>query len=230
MKRFYKTTGVEEVEGGFCVKLDTRALPAPSKVAMTLPTLALAEAIAGEWEAQGEKIDAATMPFMAFAATVVDKIMPNLDHVHETIITYGGTDLLSYWAEAPERLIKLQYDAWNKHLEWTKSRFSPGLITTAGIVPVAQPDETLEAFAKAIVSMNPWQLGGVVELTQVTGSLVLGIAHLEGEASIDELIDCATVDERFQEERWGEDDEALAIRAKKEQDMRNAAAYLALLT
>lgn len=229
MKRFYKTTGIVEQDGGYGVVLDNRALPAPSKVAMVLPTKALAETIAAEWDAQGEKIDAATMPFMAFASTVVDKIIPHLDHVHETIITYGGTDLLSYWAESPERLIKLQHDAWQKHLDWSKARFAPGLITTAGVVPVDQPVETLEGMSKAVIAVTPWQLAGLVDLTQITGSLVLALAHVEGEATIDELIACATVDELFQEERWGKDDEATQVRLKKEQEMRNASHYLALL-
>jgi len=217
VKRFYKTTSVEPTDGGFKVMLDMRALPAPSKKAMVLPTEALANSISTEWGSQGEKIDAATMPNMAFASTVIDKIVPNLDHVHENVITYGGTDLLSYWADAPDRL------------KWAKTRFAPGLATTAGIVPIEQPEHTLAALDAAVVALNPWALGGVVDLTQITGSLVLGLAHYEGAADIEELIACATLDERFQEERWGEDDEALAIRAKKIQDLRNAASYLTLL-
>ena len=45
-------------------------------------------------------------------------------------------------------------------------------------------------------------------MTQIGGSLVGLLAHLEDAIDAEALYDVATLDERFQAEQWGEDEEA----------------------
>ena len=55
-KRFYKDVSVSD--GAFYqVLLDNRVIKTPAKRALMLPTLALADAVAGEWRDQDGKID-----------------------------------------------------------------------------------------------------------------------------------------------------------------------------
>ena len=54
MKRFYRNVDVVELDACYAVTLDGRAMGTPGKAALDLPSRNLAEAIAGEWKAQGD--------------------------------------------------------------------------------------------------------------------------------------------------------------------------------
>ncbi len=56
-KRFYKTAAAERLGDAWTVALDGRTLKTPARAALAFPTRGLAEAIAAEWEGQGEHID-----------------------------------------------------------------------------------------------------------------------------------------------------------------------------
>ncbi len=55
IKRFYRQVAVESGEAGHGVTLDGRPVRTPAKAALLLPTRALAEAIAAEWDAQEDE-------------------------------------------------------------------------------------------------------------------------------------------------------------------------------
>ena len=66
-KRFYKTVSVVPERDGFVVKLDQYSLKTPAKKSsdkktLLLPNECLAELVASEWDAQGDKIDPISMP------------------------------------------------------------------------------------------------------------------------------------------------------------------------
>jgi len=62
MRKFYTEASVVTADAGFQVALDSRIVKTPSKATLLLPTYALAEAMAAEWRAQGDKIDTNSMP------------------------------------------------------------------------------------------------------------------------------------------------------------------------
>src|SRR5277367_2871493 len=55
-RRFYAKAAAVPAEGGFAVQLDGRTPRSPTGAALVLPTAALAETVASEWEAQLEYI------------------------------------------------------------------------------------------------------------------------------------------------------------------------------
>ena len=107
-KRFWKSASVEACEGGFTVTLDGRAVKTPAKAPLVLPTRAMAEAVAAEWQAQGEKIDPLTMPVTRSANAALDKVRAQQAEVAELVAAYGETDLLCYRAKMPEELVARQ--------------------------------------------------------------------------------------------------------------------------
>ena len=118
MKRFYKNVDVVPAGGGFGVTLDGKPIKSPAKADFTLPSQALAEAIAAEWDAQADEVVPSTMPLMQLAATAIDKVAPNREVIIDTVAPYGGTDLLCYRAEAPAALAARQAAAWQPLLDW----------------------------------------------------------------------------------------------------------------
>ena len=61
-KRFWTEARAEPAEGGFAVHLDGRAVRTPAKAPLVVPSRAMAEAIAAEWQAQETVVDPRSMP------------------------------------------------------------------------------------------------------------------------------------------------------------------------
>jgi len=221
-KRFWKAAMVEAVEGGFTVKLDGRAVKTPAKAALIVPTRAMAEAVAAEWQAQGEKIDPGTMPVTRSANAALDKVAAQKAEVAELIAAYGETDLLCYRAEAPEELAALQSAAWDRWLDWAAHRFDARLTVTLGVVPITQPDPAMAALSARVAACDIWELAALHDLVGITGSLVLGLAVAEGALSSENAWSASRIDEDWQIVQWGEDEEAAELAALKKQALLHA--------
>ena len=227
-KRFWKQAEVVAAENGFTVSLDGRALKTPAKTAFWVPTTALAEEVAKEWQAQDSKIKPETMPYTRTANSALDKVYPQFSAVADMLAAYGGSDLLCYRAETPQELVARQHTAWTPLLEWTKAEFGAELSVVQGIMPVAQPETSLRPLSQAVHSLNPFQLAAFHDLVAISGSLVIGLAIARGHILPDAGFDLSRIDENWQIEFWGHDEEAAESEALKREGLRHAARFLAL--
>lgn len=229
MKRVYKAVDVRTDNSGFVVTLDGRDLRSPGRNPLALPTRALAEAIAGEWDAQGEKVDPATMAMMGFAATVTDRITPQRDHVVGEIAGFGGSDLLCFLAEGPSELVARQAERWTPWRAHVERRLGIALSVTSGIMPVRQPIEALAAFRDAVEATDDWRLAPLHTVTSITGSLILALAFIEDALAAEAAFELSQIDEAFQAEKWGLDREAELRRRNLLADMLAAEKFKGLL-
>ncbi|WP_455372282.1 ATP12 family chaperone protein [Limibacillus halophilus] len=228
-KRFYRQASAGEAEGGFAVLLDGRPVRSPLKQPVTLPSAALAEALAAEWEAQGEEIVPESMPLTALACTALDRAGPQRAELEEQLLAYGGNDLVCYWAEHPEALVARQRAVWKPLLDWCRERFGARLDARQGILHSAQPSESLEALRKALSSLDPFRLAALSSACGTSGSLVIALALLEGRLDAENAFQAAELDASFQIERWGEDAEAAARRTVVRQELAAVEEFLHLL-
>ena len=77
-ERFWTTVGIAADGDGFAIELDGRRVRTPAKAALILPTLAMAQAVAAEWEAQTDRIDPRMMPVTRSANAAIDKVRHHL--------------------------------------------------------------------------------------------------------------------------------------------------------
>lgn len=229
MKRFWKTAETVPDEAGWAVRLDGRPVRTPARALLVVPGEALARAIAAEWDAQGEAIDARTMPMTGFANATLDRVLPALGAFRGQVAAYAESDLLCYRAEAPDALIARQRALWDPLLDWARSTHGVDFAVTSGIVPVDQPARTLAALRGAIEALDPWLLAPAATLTQIGGTLVGTFALFAGAIEADALFDAASLDELWQAEQWGEDAEAAARLAGRRAEFLDAARYCALV-
>lgn len=213
MKRFYKTVSVEPAAGGFEVRLDNRPIRSPAKAPLVFSSVALAGGVAGEWEAQGEQIDANSMPLMQLSSTAVDLIPAKRPDIVAAVSAYAETDLLCYRAEHPQELVERQHRAWQPLLDWATLRFDAPLQVCAGLMPKPQSPEALRALRNAVESHDDWMLSALQTATGACGSLVVALALLDGRLSAVEAFEVSQLDENYQIEQWGEDPEAAKRRA-----------------
>lgn len=227
-KRFWKSADVVQVENGFAVELDGRTVKTPLKTPIAVPTRALADAMALEWDAQGEKVAPMTMPVTRAVNATLDKVIPQRAEVADMLAEYGACDLLCYRATHPEALIERQQAAWDPLLDWAKTRFDAPLQATNGIMHVVQSPDAIAALRAPVHQFTPWELTAVHEFVTITGSLVLALAAAEDAVPLETLWTHARIDEDWQEEQWGEDEEATNMAQAKRAAFFQAATFLAL--
>lgn len=225
MKRFYTGVAVIAGEVGFEIHLDGRPVRTPARAPLALPNGALADAVAQEWRAQGERIDPASMPFTGLANAAIDHVAPDPARFAAAIARYGESDLLCYRAEGPLELVARQAAAWDPLLDWARTRYDIAFRVTQGIVPVAQPPETLERLGQVVAAMDAFTLAGLSNLVALSGSLVAGLALVEGVQDGPAIWRAAEIDESWQVERWGEDAEASANAVRRARDFAMSCAF-----
>ncbi|MEE9140604.1 MAG: ATP12 family protein [Alphaproteobacteria bacterium] len=228
MKRFYSMAEVAERNGGFTVVLDGRPVRTPAKASLSLPTRALAEAVAEEWRAQEEEIRPQSMRLMRLAVTAIDRVSRQRDAVIEEIAAYAATDLVCYRAEQPASLAARQQAAWQPLVDWAARRYDARLRVTAGLMPVQQPQAATGALRSAVAVLDDMMLTGLHNATAACGSAVIALALAEGRVGPDEAWELSLVDETFQVEQWGEDGEAARRHQALREDIASAARFMEL--
>ncbi len=228
-KRFYKSVTVDQVDGGWQVALDGRALKTPARSPLTIASRKLADAVAAEWDGQVDKIRPETMPVFRLLATGIDRVGPRRDEVIAASLKFAETDLLCYRADRQSDLAELQQARWQPLLDWARDEYGAELRVTAGLIPISQPASALSTLCGVIAGLEALTLTGVSALAGAMGSLVLALALARGRIDADEAGQLALLDEIFQAGRWGEDEEARANRARTLADIADTARFLKLI-
>ena len=225
-KRFYENVEVVEDEGGHAVRLDGRPVRTPGRSVLAFPSAAVAGAVAGEWEAQGERIDPRTMPATRLANTALDGVASDEQAVREDVVRYVGSDLVCYRADGPPGLVAREAAAWDPYLDWAAEGFGAHFVLAEGVMHVAQPAEAIRAFSREVGDVEgPFRLAGLHVMTALTGSALIALAVARGRVEVGEAWAHAHVDEDWNVEQWGEDAEAARRRRQREAEMRVAALF-----
>ncbi|MBI1188459.1 MAG: ATPase [Alphaproteobacteria bacterium] len=206
-KRFFKAARVAETDGGATVALDGRSLRTPGKLAFIVPTRALAEACAAEWNAQGDAIIPHTMPLTRLANVAIERTPQTRDALVATIAKHGETDLLCHRADAPGTLVARQSAAWDPLVAWAGDTlsFRPRIVTGVAAAP-----NDIAPLSEAAAALDDFRLTALAHGVGLAGSAILGFALLRGRVDAAAAFDAAHLDDLFQIETWGEDDEARA--------------------
>jgi chaperone required for assembly of F1-ATPase len=113
-------------------------------------------------------------------------------------------------------------------LAWAAEVLQAPLVTTRGVMHVAQPQASLAAIRRAMSDFGPYELVGVHDLVAISGSAVLALAVTHGHLSADAAWQASRIDETWQAELWGQDDEAAAAEAQRRADFFAAERFLRL--
>ena len=208
MKKFYKQAAVTTLAEGYGIELDGRAIKTPTKSDFVVPTLALAEAISQEWQSQGDDVDLKNMALTTFSYASIDRVGIHRDLIIDEVTAYAATDLLCYPAENPQELVALQAAKWPPLLLWAKEALGVDLHVAQGIIALRQPDASMSAARGHVAACDNFTLAGLDRLTHIMGSLVLALAVVQGHVTAEEAYELGHIEERWQAETWGSDEEA----------------------
>ena len=210
-KRFWKTATALQTDAGYTIHLDARPVKTPAKRPLVVPTHAMAQAIAAEWDAQHGVIKPQTMPVTRAANSAIDKVAVQFDTVVDIIAAYGATDLLCYRAPTPPELIQLQNTHWDPLLHWAATTLNTPLQAVSGVMHIAQNPASLHRLHAMTAALTPFQLAAFHDLVALSGSLILAFAAVKGKLAAAEAWDISRIDETYQISLWGTDDEAASL-------------------
>ena len=217
MKRFYKEASIGETEGGqaWRVLLDGRPIKTAGGRPQVVPTRALAEALAAEWTAQGEQIDARSFHLRDLADFAVDAVSDAREQTIRDLLPYAETDTLCYRAEPGEAFHERQLAVWEPLLAEAETRYDVHFTRISGIIPKPQPAETLARIELALAAESDFSLAALKMLSSLAASLVIAMSAIRPGADAEALWKAANLEEDWQVELWGEDWEAAEHRAAR---------------
>ena len=233
IRKFYKQVSVEargEAGVGWRVMLDANELKTMAKRDLHLPSRSLAMAVAHEWNAQERDILPQTMPVTQLVFTGLDNFADVLDEIRDETAHYGETDLLCYRVTEPRALAAIQDEQWQPLLDWAAKQLDAPLTVTRGIMAVTQPRQSVAALRRPLARLDVLHITALRTLVGATGSLVLALAVYFGRLSPKQAVELATVEECFQIETWGSDDELEATLMGKPEDAEAAGVILSSLS
>lgn len=227
-KRFYTTAGITSAPDGFGIVLDDKPIRTPSGRPLLAPTREIAEAIAAEWAAQTDIINPMTMPLTRLANSVIEAVADRVEAVVDDVAKYFESDLLFYRAGHPDSLVEREARHWDPVVFWAAETLGAHFILAEGIMHVRQPDQAVAA-ARSALPLEPWRIAALHVVTTLTGSALLALALLHGRLDEDQVWSAAHVDEDWNSEQWGVDEEVTARRAARLIDFKAAAWVLKVL-
>lgn len=207
-KRFWADVAVSEGAGDFEVRLDGRAVRTPQGRTMTLPTAALAEAVAAEWAQVAEHVDYAHMPLTRLAFAAVDRMAETLAETRAEALRYAETDLTCYPSDYPQALIVRETAAWQPVLAWAEAELGLRFHQNKTLIHKPQPAETLEKISVLLNGISIYERAGLMSAVPLFGSVVLALGLWRGRLTGAEAFAASRVGEDFQAEQWGRDTEA----------------------
>lgn len=210
MKRFWTRADAVAGAAGWTVALDDRPVRTPAGQPLTLPTKALALAVAAEWAGVEGELAPERLRLTGLANAAVDWIAPDPAAFAATLAPYADTDLLCYRADGPAELIARQATEWDRALDAFADRHGVEFVRVIGVIPQAQLSLTRQVLLRRLDARDSFALAAMATLITTTGSLVLALLLADHGWTGQAGWSAATLDDRWQSERWGQDEEAQA--------------------
>lgn len=226
--RFYRDVTVEKAGQTYRILLDGKPVRTPAGAALPLPNENLAQAVADEWQAQGEKIQPESLPLTKLANTAIDRMSVNRAAWIEQILAFAKSDSVCYRAATPSGLVERQTAQWDPLMKWARERYGARFRTATGIGFVEQPPGAVAALAHRLADHDDFVLAAIHAAASLTGSAIIALCLSDGRLDADEAFAASQLDEIYQAERWGEDEQALIQSHSKATELTNIARFLRL--
>ncbi|MEM9670047.1 MAG: ATP12 family protein [Pseudomonadota bacterium] len=212
MKRFYKQAEAIERDGQWAVALDGRVIKTPARADLVVNDRSIGEAIAAEWNGQGETVDVASMHVTRLVNVAIDQTPAERDAMADEVARYCETDLLCFLAGEDQRELRdRQIALWRPIREWAGKALGIVLLEApGGVLHQTQPPTSLDAARGHVSAFNDLQLTAFLFGMGIYGSALLMFAVEKGKVSPFEAYQHSILDEIWQAEKWGSDDEAEA--------------------
>lgn len=132
------------------------------------------------------------------------------------LMQFARSDCLLYWAPN-EEVFRRQEKLWLPVLQWVGELIHGELETTKGLDEPLENRKYAPFFEKIIQNLSDAAFAAFYLVASITRSNLLALAFVKGKLSADEVFESAFVEELWQAEVWGIDEEA----EKRRQSIRS---------
>ncbi|KAF6092406.1 ATP synthase mitochondrial F1 complex assembly factor 2 [Phyllostomus discolor] len=198
-KRFYQNVSITQGEGGFEINLDHRKLKTPQAKLFTVPSEALAIAVATEWDCQQDTIKFYTMHLTTLCNTSLDNpTQRNKDQLIRAAVKFLDTDTICYRVEEPETLVELQKNEWDPIITWAEKRYGVEIGSSTSIMGPNIPDRTREVLVSHLASYSMWALQGIEFVVSQLKSMVLTLGLIDLRLTVEQAVLLSRLEEEYQ--------------------------------
>lgn len=216
-------TITHEVEGYALWYNPGKPVRTPLGAPVRLPSRALATAVAEA--VNTAQTPRALPPLARIACAAIDLTPPRREAIQEELLGYLETDLLRYRADPASEIGKIQALHWDPVIAKLEMRFAVFLPVTEGILPVPVEPKTVDTLRERIRICDAFAIAALSAAVTATGSLLLGLALMEGMADAQALIAIARLEEDWQAARFGKDEEQEQMLAGRAAEIEAAAKF-----
>lgn len=136
-----------------------------------------------------------------------EEIKAHKSEVIEKLVNFSFTDVILFWSPK-EDIKKLQTEKWLPVLEWLDKRFSLTLKKTENLIPPQQNEHNRDSFTEILNQMSLKSLTAFYLAAVQLKSPLLALAFVEDKITAAEAFELAYLEELYQSESWGVDEEA----------------------
>lgn len=226
-RRFYETVELFE-DGTFQVHLDHRPLKTPGGRTLIARSPALARELVAEWAAQEEFIDPEVMPLTGLANATIDRIAPRRTKVIEQLLPFFDTDTLRYATNESEEFAERSDQHWAPLRSWFHDTYGLAVPVITGFDAPSVGRESLAVIAERLAGIDDYVLTGFHKVVNDAGSIILGLALLDGQIDGEAVYELCHLEALYQAQKWGQDSEASARRARIKRDILAAECFIRL--
>ncbi|WP_336985826.1 ATP12 family protein [Altererythrobacter aquiaggeris] len=228
MKRFYKSAAVCNANGGWQVELDGRAVKTANGAAQIVVARALAEAMAAEWNIQGDEIDPRGLTLRDASDYAIDIVAADRETAIAKLLEYAETDTLCYRADPDDALYRRQTERWDPVLAAFEESYGLRMERTSGLMHRPQPEAAIANLKRHLSGLDDFALAALTTAASLAASLCIGLAALDDGADAEALWALANLEEDWQVEQWGKDEQAAKLRAERLSNFTAAVRFAAL--
>ena len=230
MKRFWKNATLREAAttdgaSGWQVWLDERALKTRAGAQQIVPTQALGELLRREWADAPAEFGPADFPLRDLADRAIDTISAEPGPIVARLLGFADGDTLCYRAEPDEPVAHRQAAIWEPIVADIEAEHGIELTRTHGILHRPQPEASIGTLRQRLEAESAFVLAGLDTAASLAASLCVALAGLREEADHAALWAAANLEQDWQAERWGADEEAIARRNEREADFTRALTF-----
>ena len=215
MRKFWKTVKIKKKSSNsYEILLDENVLKTPMKKELTIQNSKIAEEIYNEWNQDKNIVDTDAMIFYGIISTSIDKISNNRILYVNEILNFIDTDLICYRAEEPNDLVHWQSKNWDPILLKVEKYIDNKIDVFKGIMPSKQKKGIKFKITKFLTKFSDLEIIALHKITNITGSVFLSLCILNNDIIKEKVFELSHLDELWQAETWGYEEEASNNREK----------------
>ncbi len=226
---YHEVTVVKAKKGNYTVNLDGQELQSTNSVVM-FPNESLACEVAKELGKLTDNLSFSDLPITRRTLAAYDRVTPNRNKIDDIVLNIALTDVICYRAVNQPDLNVIEKEKWDPLIKWVDQEFSLKFSVAIGVIPIAQPTNTVSKLKNLIQKYNDLQITAISELAVSTCSLIVTLAMIKRKVSVSEALSLVSLEESYQIHRSTEKIDINKRQETVQQELREALEFFFLVS